>query len=330
MRPASVTTCALLGRGLPHAAGLIRASRLTLTQRYAFATTDASLLVLLCRYSKHAADGSPKQCSAQPVADCQRERLRLLALAGAARGKHYAATCRETCPVRLFPSVLHWVVALLLLGLCVTVSPALATRAPVMPVPNQVTVADGLPSDVIGELAEDKQGYLWLASDDGLARFDGRNYRIWRMEEGLTGNAIWTICVDQDNRVWMGFENGGAGFLEAKTRTFKPLENAQFPELRQITVWSLAQTPNGDIWLGTAANGLYRRRPDGSMQQFLNVPGDSASLPADAVNALRVAPNGTLWIATPGGLVRWDGKKFTRVALPGSSQTVCPNRKILA
>lgn len=120
----------------------------------------------------------------------------------------------------------------------------------------------------------------------------------------------------------MGFENGGAGFLEAKTRTFKPLENAQFPELRQITVWSLAQTPNGDIWLGTAANGLYRRRPDGSMQQFLNVPGDSASLPADAVNALRVAPNGTLWIATPGGLVRWDGKQFTRVALPGSSQTV--------
>ncbi|MGY0675780.1 hybrid sensor histidine kinase/response regulator [Xanthomonas campestris] len=211
---------------------------------------------------------------------------------------------------------------MLLLGLCVTVSPALATRAPVMPVPNQVTVADGLPSDVIGELAEDKQGYLWLASDDGLARFDGRNYRIWRMEEGLTGNAIWTICVDQDNRVWMGFENGGAGFLEAKTRTFKPLENAQFPELRQITVWSLAQTPNGDIWLGTAANGLYRRRPDGSMQQFLNVPGDSASLPADAVNALRVAPNGTLWIATPGGLVRWDGKQFTRVALPGSSQTV--------
>lgn len=73
---------------------------------------------------------------------------------------------------------------MLLLGLCVTVSPALATRAPVMPVPNQVTVADGLPSDVIGELAEDKQGYLWLASDDGLARFDGRNYRIWRMEEG--------------------------------------------------------------------------------------------------------------------------------------------------
>lgn len=53
-----------------------------------------------------------------------------------------------------------------------------------MPVPNQVTVADGLPSDVIGELAEDKRGYLWLASDDGLARFDGRNYRIWRMEEG--------------------------------------------------------------------------------------------------------------------------------------------------
>ncbi|WAH65690.1 ATP-binding protein [Xanthomonas hortorum] len=225
--------------------------------------------------------------------------------------------------MRLFLCFSYWLIAAVSLCLCVAVRPALAnTRALLTPVPSQVTVADGLPSDTISELAEDKQGYLWLASDDGLARFDGRNYRIWRMEDGLTSNAIWTICVDGDNRVWMGFENGGAGFLDAKTRAFTRLQNAQFPELAEITVWALAQTPNGDIWLGTAAHGLYRRRPDGSMQRFSNVPGDSASLPSDSVNGFEVAPDGTLWIGTPGGLARWDGAHFERVPLPGTTQAV--------
>ncbi|TWR41742.1 hypothetical protein FQJ95_08945, partial [Xanthomonas vasicola] len=73
--------------------------------------------------------------------------------------------------------------------LCLAVLPVQA-RTPATPVPIQLTIADGLPSDTINQLAEDKQGYLWLASDDGLARFDGRNYRIWRMEDGLTSNVV--------------------------------------------------------------------------------------------------------------------------------------------
>ncbi|UOS98090.1 ATP-binding protein [Xanthomonas arboricola] len=225
--------------------------------------------------------------------------------------------------MRLFLCFSYWLIAAVSLGLCATVPPArAATHALLTPVPSQVTVADGLPSDTVSELAEDQQGYLWIASDDGLARFDGRNYRIWRMEEGLTSNAIWTICVDRDNRVWMGFENGGAGFLEAKTRTFRRLENPQFPELREITVWALANTPNGDVWLGTAAHGLYRRRPDGSMQRFSNVPSDPTSLPSDSVIGFEVAPDGTLWIGTHGGLARWDGTHFQRVRLPGTTQAV--------
>lgn len=188
--------------------------------------------------------------------------------------------------------------------------------------PIQLTIADGLPSDTINQLAEDRQGYLWLASDDGLARFDGRNYRIWRMEDGLTSNVVWTICVDANDRVWMGFEDGGVGYLEANTRTFKRLEDPQFPELRDATLWSLAQTPDGDIWIGTAKQGLYRYRPNGRMQHFSAKAGDAASLPSDNIVGLEVAPDGGLWIGTWGGLVHWDGRRLERVPLPGPSQSV--------
>jgi len=205
--------------------------------------------------------------------------------------------------------------------LCLAVFPVQA-RTPATPVPIQLTIADGLPSDTINQLAEDRQGYLWLASDDGLARFDGRNYRIWRMEDGLTSNVVWTICVDANDRVWMGFEDGGVGYLEANTRTFKRLEDPQFPELRDATLWSLAQTPDGDIWIGTAKQGLYRYRPDGRMQHFSAKAGDAASLPSDNIVGLEVAPDGGLWIGTWGGLVHWDGRRLERVPLPGPSQSV--------
>lgn len=58
------------------------------------------------------------------------------------------------------------------------------------------------------------------------------------------------------------------------------------------------------------------------MQRFSNVPGDPTSLPSDSVIGFAVAPDGTLWIGTHGGLARWDGTHFQRVPLPGTTQAV--------
>ncbi|MCL1525503.1 hybrid sensor histidine kinase/response regulator [Xanthomonas nasturtii] len=205
--------------------------------------------------------------------------------------------------------------------LCLAALPVQA-RTPATPVPSQLTIADGLPSDTINELAEDRQGYLWLASDDGLARFDGRNYRIWRMEDGLTSNVVWTVCVDTKDRVWMGFEDGGVGYLEANTRTFKRLEDPHFPELRDAMVWTLATTPDGALWIGTAKQGVYRYRPDGRIQHFSATAGGLHQLPSDSVVGLEAAADGSMWIGTWSGLVHWDGQRMQRVPLPVAEQTV--------
>ncbi|MBB4130529.1 ATP-binding protein [Xanthomonas sp. 3075] len=204
--------------------------------------------------------------------------------------------------------------------LLIAVLPALACASvPITPVPVQLTVADGLPSNTINDFAEDKQGYLWLASDDGLSRFDGRSYRIWRMEEGLPNNGVWAICIDADDQVWVGFENGGTGVMSARQRVFKRLESPEFPELKESTVWVIAALGR-EVWFGTSSNGLYRRRADGSLQRFQSVAGDPHSLPSNTVNALKVTPAGDLWIGTGAGLARWNGKDFERLPLPGSSQ----------
>ena len=86
---------------------------------------------------------------------------------------------------------------LLALSVCL-LAPANA-EVPATPQPRQLTVADGLPSSTINAFAEDRTGYLWLASRDGLARYDGRSYRVWRAEDGLQDNQVWSLHVDPAN-----------------------------------------------------------------------------------------------------------------------------------
>ncbi len=202
-----------------------------------------------------------------------------------------------------------------LLGLLALTGAATA-KVPATPQPRQLTVADGLPSNTVNDFAEDAHGYLWLASSDGLARFDGRNYRIWRIEDGLRDNFIWSVHVDARNRVWLGTENAGLVMLTADRRRFHFYDHRGYPQLLGSTVWCIDSTSDGSIWFGTSSDGLYRLRPEGGMDRFLPVDGDPRSLPASAVNLLKVAPDGTLWVGTKHGLARWTGHDFERQVLP--------------
>lgn len=190
--------------------------------------------------------------------------------------------------------------------------PALA-GVPATPQPRQLTVADGLPSSNINAFAEDKAGYLWLASRDGLARYDGRGYRIWRAEDGLRDNLIWSLHVDARNQLWIGTQNMGLVMLSADRRSFRFYNYQTHPEIGSSTVWSVVSTPDGSIWFGTATGGLHRLSPDGRITRFMPQAGDPHSLPAAAVGYLAVTGDGDLWVGTKGGLARWNGDGFDQV-----------------
>ncbi len=114
--------------------------------------------------------------------------------------------------------------AMLLLVLLCGLSPAAAQ--PVPPNPRQVTVFDGLPSNTVNRMAEDRYGYLWIATNDGPG-YDGRNYRIWRSEDGLRDNRIWTVLVDARNQLWIGTENAGLVRMSADRRQLHSLRPQQ-------------------------------------------------------------------------------------------------------
>ncbi len=200
--------------------------------------------------------------------------------------------------------------------LAVLTIPAMPVQAevPATPQPRQITVADGLPSSNINAFAEDDFGYLWLASRDGLARFDGRNYRIWRANDGLRDNLVWSLHVDAHNRLWVGTQNAGLAMLPAERDRFTFYDREHYPQIGSNTVWSINSTPDGSLWFGTNTAGLHRLAADGTLTRFMPVPGDTRSLPSAAVGYLAVTADGSLWVGTKAGLARWDGTGFERMA----------------
>nr|WP_278251219.1 ATP-binding protein [Stenotrophomonas maltophilia] len=199
---------------------------------------------------------------------------------------------------------------LLLILLC-GLSPAAAQ--PVPPSPRQVTVFDGLPSNTVNRMAEDRYGYLWIATNDGLARYDGRNYRIWRSEDGLRDNRIWTVLVDARNQLWIGTENAGLVRMSADRRQLHFYDRSSQPLMGTNTVWSLATTPDGAIWFGTHEGGLYRLDSQDRLQRFLPEANNPRSLPAASVPYLATLADGSLWVGTKHGVARWTGTDFERV-----------------
>nr|KAJ9631540.1 hypothetical protein H2204_007986 [Knufia peltigerae] len=162
-------------------------------------------------------------------------------------------------------------------------------------------------------MAEDRYGYLWIATNDGLARYDGRNYRIWRSEDGLRDNRIWSVLVDARNELWIGTENAGLVRMSADRRQLRFYDRSSQPLMGSNTVWSLAATPDGAIWFGTHEGGLYRLDSNDRLQRFLPEANNPRSLPAASVPYLATLADGSLWVGTKHGVARWTGTDFERI-----------------
>jgi len=70
------------------------------------------------------------------------------------------------------------------------------------------TVRDGLSSDVVYRCTQDREGFMWFATQNGVCRYDGFNYDIFTIEDGLTDNEVLNVKQDSKDRVWFLTLNG--------------------------------------------------------------------------------------------------------------------------
>src|SRR5690606_9953402 len=170
-----------------------------------------------------------------------------------------------------------------IIGLLVIAAAATARAGlPETPRLRQITVGDGLPSNVVHALAEDRDGLLWIGTADGLARYDGVGFRVWRREDGLPANHVLDLHVDADNRLWVATIDGLA-LLDRERGRFQFQRLAGAGDAAAVVVWSVAGTDDGAIWVGTGGSGLYRIDAGGATRRFMPDPQDPRSLPSASV-----------------------------------------------
>ncbi|KAF1719294.1 hybrid sensor histidine kinase/response regulator [Pseudoxanthomonas wuyuanensis] len=202
---------------------------------------------------------------------------------------------------------------MLLLLLALVPLPPARAGLPETPQLRQLTVADGLPSNIVYQIAQDQNGYLWLATADGLVRYDGAGFRIWRQGEGLRENVVSSVAVDADNRVWVGTLGAGVALLDREREQFRYFDARSVAGIGGDHIWSLLPTDDGALWFGTHDAGLHRMDRDGRVTRFMPQPDDPRSLPGAGVTDLQIAPDGSLWVATDHGVARWTGHDFERL-----------------
>jgi signal transduction histidine kinase/ligand-binding sensor domain-containing protein len=98
------------------------------------------------------------------------------------------------------------------------------------------TAVDGLPQSEVRAMAEDKNGYLWLATQGGgLARFDGREFKVYTTLDGLLSNIVTTLMIDSQNNIWMAHPRGITKFDGRKFKQFiQPTGDAGVRRIRRI------------------------------------------------------------------------------------------------
>jgi signal transduction histidine kinase/ligand-binding sensor domain-containing protein/CheY-like chemotaxis protein len=176
------------------------------------------------------------------------------------------------------------------------------------PVFRRIGTAEGLPSAHVYEVAADRGGYLWFATADGLARYDGVAFAVWRHDPAdagsLPANDVQTVFVDRADRVWVGTEDGGLSVLGPDRRAFRHYRHdpADPKSLPTNDVWAIAQSADGALWIGTYAAGLVRIAPDGALTVLRHDAAQSNSPPSDIVTALAVDRRGLLWVGTTAGV----------------------------
>jgi signal transduction histidine kinase/CheY-like chemotaxis protein len=206
-----------------------------------------------------------------------------------------------------------WTTGLSCLAVLALPCAALAA-APLTPTPlfESLGVEHGLPSSRVFEVAEDRSGFLWIATADGLARYDGVGFEVWRRDparaDSLPANDVQTVFVDREDRVWVGTVDGGLSMLDVDRRGVRTWRGGSGGDgLSGTDVWAIAQGPDGAIWAGTFNGGLNRLDPaTGKIDVRRHVDGDSGSIAADTVIALHADARGRLWVGTTSGVSRLD------------------------
>lgn len=160
------------------------------------------------------------------------------------------------------------------------------------------TTNEGLPHNSVQGVVQTREGYLWLATWEGLARYNGTRFTIFSRDSHppLPDNGVTGILSDRQGNLWIGDSRGNLGRRDAAGRWRFWTARQGLP---RASILTLARDGQGRLWIGFIRGGLGLLSPGG---RFQRVP-MPAGMPLMSILGLAVDAQGRLWIGCVDGLV---------------------------
>lgn len=183
-----------------------------------------------------------------------------------------------------------------------------------------LTREQGLSHNFIWCVLQDKKGFVWIGTYDGLNRYDGRKFKVFKHlindTTSLGANEVSALLEDRSGNLWVGTLGGGLAKYNSDKENFTRYINYNDSSSNANSIMTLCEDNTGIIWIGTNHGGLHYFNPKSKkFISFRNIPSDSTSLSHNKVYSLFEDSKGNLWIGTVGGgLNKFNREKntFTR------------------
>ena len=235
-------------------------------------------------------------------------------------------SARALCLIEGWSSLAGVLLTCLALRAVPAQTPALQTPSTNLHQWGAVTLFHGLPSDHVRAIAQDREGFIWFGTDNGLARYDGR--RVQKITaEGLPLGGVRAIKIDDDGALRIGTASGTVRLIDGE---FKPVadsdargpspgarttvdqsaagqsrETMRPPAVPAREVTALTPDQNGNLWIVSDGHGAFLYRGSRQLEHF-TFENTAGGLRSNHIYAVFVDREGVIWFGTDRGACRYD------------------------
>ena len=176
----------------------------------------------------------------------------------------------------------------------------------------RLSVEQGLSQSSVNCLLQDRQGFIWIGTEDGLNRYDGVGFTVLRPlrndPNSLPYHYISALHEDRDGFLWIGTYGGGLTRLDRDRTRFERHSSGpnDADALGRNYVTAITEDALGVLWVGTSGGLDAYDHTTRRLIEYRAEPARPGSLSSNSITALHVDRAGTLWVGTDRGLNRFE------------------------
>src|SRR5574338_548976 len=172
---------------------------------------------------------------------------------------------------------------------------------------NRISSSNGLSQNRVSAIVQDHDGFIWIGTEDGLNKYDGYNFEIFKRNPGdslsLNDNQALTMHVAKDGTLWIGGSLTGLSKYNSATKTFTRYnhDHSNPNSLAEDIIISFSEDTKGNLWIATRDNGFdYMIVNEGKFIHMANMLPQDYDIPQDLIHFIHQDKQNYLWVCTEG------------------------------